>query len=154
MPCVSCDVMETSGDLMDESWRRNPNWSKPIPRPHVARIPPGYIDTNRKMRQPDFPGPRPCSSFTENYLGAAGVREHDRKLRDGRNTSYAVSPLACQASVPHPGHEITAGTSNLSCRRVNHTAKCQSRMDSAKCRRRRKSHSHRESSRVCNARSS
>ena len=69
--------MDTSGSEIEEVWRRNPNWSKPAPKPHIPRTPPGRVEVP-KGKIFDFPGTRPNSSFTENYLGAAGKRPTSR----------------------------------------------------------------------------
>eukprot|EP00966_Prymnesium_polylepis_P111714 2584385-Prymnesium_polylepis.1 len=72
--------MDTSGSEIEEVWRRNPNWSKPAPKPHIPRTPGGRVEVP-KGKIFDFPGTRPHSSFSENYLGAAGKCGESRSAR-------------------------------------------------------------------------
>ncbi|KAL1523609.1 hypothetical protein AB1Y20_018545 [Prymnesium parvum] len=94
--------MDTSGDILQEMWRRNPNWTAKTPQPHVARTSRSQASTPRKGEFVDFPGPREHSSYTENFFGAAGrrptpeSREFGWHLQDGLGEPPRASRRSAQ----------------------------------------------------------
>ena len=57
-----------------ELWRRNPNWAKATPQPHVARTPQSRQERQAPRKgEEDVMPLRPFTSFSENQFGAAGV---------------------------------------------------------------------------------